>query len=76
MRPELALSFGTAAADYVRGRPSYPVEAIDVAGIPSEATVVDLAAGTGKLTEVLATRFTRVVAVEPDESMRAANPLG
>ena len=76
MRPELALSFGTAAADYVRGRPSYPIEAIDAAGIPSDAEVVDLAAGTGKLTEMLAMRFSSVVAVEPDESMRAANRWG
>ena len=73
---QLALSFGSAADDYVRGRPSYPIEAIDVVGIPSAAEVVDLAAGTGKLTEALATRFSRVVAVEPDESMRAANRWG
>ena len=33
--------------------------------------MVDLAAGTGKLTRILSQRFARVVAVEPDDAMRA-----
>ena len=40
-------------------------------GLGRDAQVVDLAAGTGKLTRLLAGRFDRVVAVEPDERMRA-----
>jgi SAM-dependent methyltransferase len=36
--------------------------------------VLDLAAGTGKLTELLLRRFAHVTAVEPDDAMRAANP--
>jgi SAM-dependent methyltransferase len=36
--------------------------------------VLDLAAGTGKLTELLLRRFARVTAVEPDEEMRSLNP--
>jgi SAM-dependent methyltransferase len=56
--------------DYERGRPGYPAEAVDVAGLPSSATVLDLGAGTGKLTRVLVTKFVRVVAVEPDDEMR------
>jgi SAM-dependent methyltransferase len=36
--------------------------------------VLDLAAGTGKLTRVLEQRFARVLAVEPDAAMRALNP--
>ncbi len=71
-RPELALSFGSVADDYARGRPGWPLEAIDVVGLPREADVLDLAAGTGKLTEALAQRFDDVVAVEPDDAMRAA----
>lgn len=56
--------------DYERGRPGYPAEAIDFAGLPSSATVLDLGAGTGKLTRLLVSRFARVVAVEPDDEMR------
>ena len=41
------------------------------AGTSPDADVVDLAAGTGKLTRLLAERFDRVVAVGPDERMRA-----
>jgi ubiquinone/menaquinone biosynthesis C-methylase UbiE len=61
-------------ADYVRGRPSWPAAAIDAVGIPREAHVLDLAAGTGKLTELLLERFARVTVVEPDDEMRALNP--
>lgn len=38
--------------------------------------MLELAAGTGKLTEVLAQRFAHVTAVEPDDEMRAANRWG
>lgn len=67
----LRLSFGNAAADYERGRPGWPDEVATVGGLPRSAEVVDLGAGTGKLTEVLARRFARVTAVEPDDAMRA-----
>jgi SAM-dependent methyltransferase len=67
-------SFGSVAADYARGRPSWPEQAIDAVGVSADAHVLDLAAGTGKLTELLLRRFARVTAVEPDDAMRAANP--
>jgi SAM-dependent methyltransferase len=67
----LRLSFGNAAADYQRGRPGWPDEIAEVGGLPADSHVVDLGAGTGKLTEVLARRFARVTAVEPDDAMRA-----
>ena len=76
MRSELGRSFGSAVEDYVRGRPGWPVAAIEAPGLPAEAHVLDLAAGTGKLTEVLARQFARVTAVEPDDEMRAANSWG
>jgi 16S rRNA A1518/A1519 N6-dimethyltransferase RsmA/KsgA/DIM1 with predicted DNA glycosylase/AP lyase activity len=55
--------------DYERGRPGWPHEVVDIAGV-SAATVLDLGAGTGKLTRVLTARFERVIAVEPAEAMR------
>jgi SAM-dependent methyltransferase len=68
-------AFGRAAREYELGRPEWPEELIDrvVAelGLGPEATVVDLGAGTGKLTRALVPRFARVVAVEPDDAMRA-----
>jgi SAM-dependent methyltransferase len=67
-----ALSFGAAAAEYDRFRPSYPVEAVRWAvGTPPPARVVDLGAGTGKLTRVLIEAGYEVTPVEPDAGMRA-----
>lgn len=69
----MAQSFDAAAVAYEEGRPDYPAAAIERAaeelGLASKATVVDLAAGTGKLTRDLASRFDRVIAVEPLEGM-------
>ena len=70
-----ASSFGQRAAEYVRVRPEYSAEAIDLAaaklGLGADAEVLDLGAGTGKLTRQLVERFARVTAVEPDTSMLA-----
>ena len=72
---ELALSFGRVAALYDRVRPEYSQESLDRAqealALDSSAHVLDLAAGTGRLTHELAKRFARVVSVEPDDAMRA-----
>ena len=54
---------------YDRGRPGYPPEAVRLAGLPSSASVLDLGAGTGKLTRLLVSTFARVIAVEPDDEM-------
>ncbi len=62
--------------DYERGRPGYPDHATNVAGLSASATVLDLAAGTGKLTRLLVTKFARVVAVEPDPRMRGLLAVG
>jgi SAM-dependent methyltransferase len=56
--------------DYERGRPGWPPEVADVPGLPRTATVLELAAGTGKLTRLLAATFARVLAAEPAEAMR------
>ena len=71
-----ARSFGIAAEHYERGRPEWPAAALDAAGVPADSHVLDLAAGTGKLTRVLVERFARVTAVEPDDAMRALNRWG
>jgi SAM-dependent methyltransferase len=56
-------------------RPGYPQEAIDwVAGklgLGGASTVLDLGAGTGKLTRALVETGARVIAVEPGDAMRA-----
>ena len=69
-RREQAASFGAAAAAYERGRPPYPAEAIDWLLPPGATRVLDVGAGTGKLTRQLAERGLDVVAVEPLEGMR------
>src|ERR1700760_436542 len=65
-----ATSFGGAAATYERGRPPYPPEALDWLLPPGARRVLDLGAGTGKLTRELAGRGPDVVAVEPLAGMR------
>ena len=43
--------------DYERGRPGWPSEVLDLPGLAPTATVLDLGAGTGKLTRLLVSRF-------------------
>jgi ubiquinone/menaquinone biosynthesis C-methylase UbiE len=71
-----AIGFQRAAGDYERGRPGYPAAAVDrmrqEIGIESGQMVVDLAAGTGKLTRRLVEQLpAQVIAVEPIAGMRA-----
>jgi SAM-dependent methyltransferase len=70
-----ARGFGLAADLYERGRPDYPGPAIawlvDRLGLRPGRTVVDLAAGTGKLTRLLLPSGADVIAVEPIAEMRA-----
>lgn len=68
--------FTDRVADYVRFRPDYPETAIDAMveglGFAGMLTVADIGAGTGILSWQLAARGALVVAVEPNEHMRAA----
>ncbi len=68
-------AFGRTAREYELGRPGWPEELLDEVvtelGLEPVAEVLDLGAGTGKLTRLLVPRFARVVAVEPDNAMRA-----
>jgi ubiquinone/menaquinone biosynthesis C-methylase UbiE len=72
---ELAFSFGRIAVEYDDARPEYAPEALaraeEALGLERSSAVVDLAAGSGKLTRALARRFDEVVAVEPNDDMRA-----
>ncbi len=70
-----AAGFQAASEAYERSRPDYPAKAVDfmiaTLGIDSTTTVVELGAGTGKFTRMLASRTAaRVVAIEPVENMR------
>ena len=74
--PDIAArGFGSASDAYERGRPSYPPEAVTflggVLGFGPASTVVDVAAGTGKLTRSLIPEAGTVLAVEPVAAMRA-----
>ena len=66
-----ATSFGAAAQAYERGRPAYPAEALAWLLPDGARRVLDLGAGTGKLTRALVARGLDVVAVDPSEGMRA-----
>ena len=66
-----AASFGGAAPHYERYRPGPPVEAADWLLPAPVRTLVDLGAGTGALTRLVVGRADEVVAVEPDDRMRA-----
>jgi ubiquinone/menaquinone biosynthesis C-methylase UbiE len=71
---QFATAFDDAAQEYERGRPGYPSEAIESLvrelHLDRRSVVVDLAAGTGKLTRDLTRRFEEVIAIEPLVAMR------
>ena len=62
-------SFGGVADAYDRGRPTYPREAAAWLAGDQPTTVLELGAGTGKLTEVLVALGHDVHATDPDEQM-------
>lgn len=74
VRQETA-GFEKASAEYERGRPGYPADTVafivETARLGPGRTVVDLAAGTGKLTRELVLSGAEVIAVEPLGEMRA-----
>jgi SAM-dependent methyltransferase len=70
----LAAHFDEVAGPYERGRPEYAAEVIRAVAaelrIPPGARVLDLAAGTGKLTRALLDSGFDVIAVEPQGELR------
>jgi ubiquinone/menaquinone biosynthesis C-methylase UbiE len=75
IHPTAQAGFSAAAEVYERARPGYPDEAVawvaQRLGIGPRRDVLDLAAGTGKLTRQLVPLGARIVAVEPVDAMRA-----
>ncbi len=70
-RRRLGATFDSAADLYDRVRPDFPAEALDWV-LPGDARqVLDLGAGTGKLTAALVERGLDVVAVDPSPNMLA-----
>jgi SAM-dependent methyltransferase len=75
-------AYDAVAGEYERGRPAYAEDAIacliEEAGLDGRATVLDLGAGTGKLSRMLDAAGPAVVALDPSASMlaqlRAAAP--
>lgn len=66
---ERAKAFGAVATEYDRGRPGYPPDAVRWAVGRDRGTVLDLGAGTGKLTAAVVAAGYEAVAVEPDAGM-------
>jgi ubiquinone/menaquinone biosynthesis C-methylase UbiE len=64
-----ARSFGSVARSYERGRPPFPAEAAAWLAGTDPVTVLELGAGTGKLTEQLAALGHDVHATDPDPAM-------
>jgi SAM-dependent methyltransferase len=69
-----AAGFAQSAEAYEIGRPGYPAAALEPLRLSPRLAVLDLAAGTGKLTRALAATGASVIAVEPVAEMRAALP--
>ncbi len=69
-----AVGFERGAGDYEQARPSYPAAAVDlvvdVLGLRPGRRLLDLAAGTGKFTRLVAASGADLVAVEPVAAMR------
>jgi ubiquinone/menaquinone biosynthesis C-methylase UbiE len=68
-KQQRAGSFGAVADDYERSRPGYPLEAVRWLAGSSPVLVLDVAAGTGKLTRQLRAFGHRVVGLEPSVQM-------
>lgn len=74
IHPTAEAGFTAGAGAYSRGRPDYPEALLnwltDSLGVSRDTQVLDLAAGTGKFTNLLVRTGADVVAVEPVEAMR------
>lgn len=74
--PDATTRFSTRVDNYVRYRPAYPREVIqllrDECGLKPDHVIADVASGTGIFTRLLLDSGNRVFAIEPNAEMRAA----
>ncbi|MEP7157723.1 MAG: class I SAM-dependent methyltransferase, partial [Betaproteobacteria bacterium] len=68
--------FSSRVHDYIKYRPHYPVEIIDLladkCGLTPESVIADIGSGTGILTRIFLENGNPVVGVEPNREMREA----
>jgi SAM-dependent methyltransferase len=68
--------FSDRVSDYIKYRPQYPVEVIDLlaarCGLTPESVIADVGSGTGILTKLLLDNGNPVIGVEPNKDMREA----
>jgi SAM-dependent methyltransferase len=74
--PDAKKRFSSRVADYVRYRPSYPSELLDLlrteCALRSGHVIADIGSGTGLLSELFLKNGNRVYGVEPNKEMREA----
>jgi SAM-dependent methyltransferase len=68
--------FSSRVANYVRYRPGYPKEVLELlkkeCGLTSDSLIADIGSGTGKSAEIFLQNGNFVIGVEPNAGMRAA----
>lgn len=68
--------FSARVDNYVRYRPGYPPEVLDLlkrkCGLTADSVLADIAFGTGKFTRMLLENGNRVIGIEPNDEMRRA----